>query len=348
MRSKNILTLVMVSTFLLAIQLGNAQSIFSDVDHVLDEKQRILGGNVCALILKNSKVVYTYQLGHYDENTQEPIASCSKWLTAALVMTFVDEGKLSVDEPVSKYLPGFSEGGKEKILIRHCLSHTTGIQSERITIASLRKRKQYATLGDEVNNFSAKPMVGEPGTVFAYSNIGINIAGRILEVISGKDFETLFQERIAHPLGMTRTTFIGKQAVNPSGSAKSTASDYLKFLEMMLHQGNFHGKQILSERSVRAMQISQTAMAKVLYVPQQGEGIEYAFGEWLLMKDEKNRGIIVGSPGLFGTYPCINWAQNYASIIFVKNLRIKGRKETYHAIQNVIDEAMVKLSNSNH
>jgi CubicO group peptidase (beta-lactamase class C family) len=342
MRLKNIITIILVYFLLLPLPRVMAQYNFTDVENVFNLKRQVLGGNICVLILKDHEVVYTYHRGRYNENTPDLIASCSKWLTAALVMTFVDEGKLSVDDAVCKYLPEFATGGREKILIRHCLSHTTGIQSERITIASLRERKQFASLREEVESFAAKPMVGEPGTIFAYSNIGLNIAGRILEVISGKDFESLFQERIALPLGMTVTTFEGKQAINPSGSARSTASDYLKFLEVMLHNGNYHGKQIISEQSVAAMQVSQTSGSKVLYAPKQGEGLEYAFGEWIHQKDEKGQGIILSSPGLFGTFPYINRAGNYAVIVFVKNIRIKKRKETYAAIQSAIETALTK------
>ena len=342
MSFKNIAGIGCLILFLLISRNSRAQYNFENVDRVLDASQKNLGRNMCVLVSKNDKIVYSFLRGDYNESTPELIASCSKWFTSALVMTFADEGKLSVDDPISKYLPDFATADKKNILIRHCLSHTTGIESEPFTLASLRDHRKYKTLGEEVRGFASKPMAGKPGEVFAYSTVGLNIAGHILEVISGRDFETLFQERIARPLGMTNTSFVSKNAINPSGGATSTALEYLKFLEMILHQGNYKGRQILSEHSVAAMQESQTANARVLYTPEQANGLDYGFGEWIHRKDPQERGIVVSSPGLFGTFPYIDKSGNYAAIIFVKNLKRKGRKETYGAILSAIEKAFQK------
>jgi len=331
-----------IAALLFCFQIMDAQYNFSQLDQVLTAQKRILGGNVSVLIYKNENIIYENNLGNYNKNTLEPIASCSKWLTAALVMTFVDEGKLSLEDNVWKYLPEFSKNGMENIKIKNCLSHTTGIESEPITLASLIARKKYKTLAEEVTGFASKPIVGESGQVFAYSSIGLNIAGRILEVLSGKDFETLFQERIAKPLEMGSTTFTNKTACNPSGGALSTASDYMKFLSMILHEGTYNGKQILSKKSIEMMQISRTVDVKVLYTPQGAEIFEYGFGEWIQEKDKTGKSIVVSSPGLFGTFPFIDLKRNYAAIVFVKNLKTKNRRITDSAIKNAIDQSLEK------
>jgi CubicO group peptidase (beta-lactamase class C family) len=319
---------------------GYAQNDFAALNQVLTSKRRALGGNVATLIYKDNQIVYESSLGTYNKNTRERIASCSKWLTAALVMTFVDEGTLSLEDPVRKYLPEFNNNGKEGIRIKHCLSHTTGIESEPVTLRSIMAERKFASLAEEVNSFASLPMPGEPGKVFAYSTIGLNIAGRILEVISKKDFETLFQERIGKPLGMIQTSFSDERATNPSGGAFSTADDYMKFLVMMLNKGTYYGKRILSEKSVDLMETSQTSNAKVLYTPDAGEGAEYALGEWVMEKDKDGKSSVVSSPGLFGTFPVIDLKRNYAAIVFVKNLRIKNRKENYYAIKQAIDVSL--------
>lgn len=317
-----------------------AQYNFSELDKVLQSKKWVLGRDVCMLVYKDDKIVYEHNLGKYSQNTVEPIASCSKWLTAALVMTFVEEGRLSLNDYIGKYLPEFSKDGKELIKVKHCLSHTTGIEGEPVNLASILAHRKFKTLAEEVNSFSQKPMIGEPGKVFSYSTIGLNIAGRILEVISGKDFETLFQERIARPLHMTNSTFSNGKAVNPSGGAASTASDYMKFLTMILHKGEYNGKQLLSSNSVMMMQVSQTVGVKTLYVPDGAEGFEYGFGEWVQTKDKSGNSLVISSPGLFGTYPVIDKTKNYAAIVFVKNLKIKNRKETYDEIKQAIDHSL--------
>jgi len=335
-RNRLYLTLLLIFSF----QFTSAQYDFSRLDQVLVSKKRALGGDICMIVYKDDRIVYERNIGDYDKNTIKPIASCSKWFTAAMVMTFVEEGKFSLNDYVGKYLPEFTKDGKEFIKIRHCLSHTTGIESEPVNLHSLMAHRKFKSLADEVNTFAQKPMAGEPGKVFSYGTIGLNIAGRIMEVVSTKDFETIFQERIARPLGMTNSTFNNGKAVNPSGGAASTASDYMKFLMMILHKGEFHGKQILSPKSVEMMQVSQTAGIKTLYVPDGGEGFEYAFGEWVQAKDKNGNSLVVSSSGLFGTYPLVDKVRNYAAIVFVKNLKIRNRKETYSAIEESIDQSL--------
>ncbi|MFX8797496.1 serine hydrolase domain-containing protein, partial [Acinetobacter baumannii] len=81
-----------------------------------------------------------------DKRTVVPIASCSKWLTAALVMVLVDEGKISLDDKVTKYIPEFAKYSKGYITIRHCLSHQTGIEQEPIKLLSILQRKKFPNL----------------------------------------------------------------------------------------------------------------------------------------------------------------------------------------------------------
>jgi CubicO group peptidase (beta-lactamase class C family) len=326
--------------FLLFFQLANAQYNFTELDKKLQQYQRQLGGNVVTMIYKDGKIVYSKSLGDFNSNTQVPIASCSKWLTAALVMTFVDEGKLSLDDYVSKYLPIFTDYGKGYITIRQCLSHLTGIQGDKPLIGILKMSK-YNSLEEEVNAFASKYEIDvNPGQEFWYGNIGLNTAGRVLEVISKKPFDRLMQDRIFRPLEMKNSTFASEKAVNPSGGAKSTATDYMNFLTMILNKGTLNGKKILSEQSVELMQQSQTNGIKVKYGPDVAQGYNYAFGEWVLETDANGKSTCVASPGLFGTWPFVDIKRNYACIFFVKNLLREERKEIYADLKKTIDEEL--------
>ncbi|MEP6845885.1 MAG: serine hydrolase domain-containing protein, partial [Panacibacter sp.] len=135
---------------------GYTQYNFSELDKKLQSYQPHLGGNVIAMIYKDSQLIYKKEMGDFKINTQAPIASCSKWLTAALVMTFVDEGKLSLDDKISKFIPEFTDYGKGYITIRNCLSHTTGIEDDKPGLASIIKLSRYQTLEDEVKDFMSK------------------------------------------------------------------------------------------------------------------------------------------------------------------------------------------------
>ena len=220
------------------------------------------------------------------------------------------------------------------------MSHTTGIESSEITIRSLLERRKFKSLDEELNSFVVRPMASKPGKVFAYGNIGLNIVGRILELISHKDFETLFQERIAKPLGMKNTSFAEDKVVNPSGGAVSTPMDYMNFMNMLLNKGEFNGKQILSPEVVSQMQRSRTDNVKVLYRPAEARYLDYGWGEWIHEKNNAGEGTVLSSPGLFGTFPWIDTQRNYAAIIFVKNIHFKDRQKNAEEVRVAVNRVI--------
>ncbi|MEX6687747.1 serine hydrolase domain-containing protein [Danxiaibacter flavus] len=328
-------------TFLLFFQTGSAQYNFGELDSKLQSHQKELSSNVVTLIYKGDKVIYQKEMGDFKANTVAPIASCSKWLTAALVMQFVDEGKLSLDDKVSKYLPIFNPYGKGFITIRQCLSHTTGIAGEKPGLMSIIKLSRYNSLEEEVNDFASKhELQVQPGIEFRYSAIGLNIAGRVLEVIAKKPFDRIMQEKLFRPLNMRNTTFASEKAVNPSGGAKSTANDYMNFLVMLLNKGMFNGKRLLSEQSVELMQQPVTNLSMIKYAPAVAEGFNYALGEWVQEADASGKATCVASPGLFGTWPLIDTKRGYAAIVFVKTLLNEQKKDIYMDLKGSIDEVL--------
>jgi CubicO group peptidase (beta-lactamase class C family) len=257
-------------------------------------------------------------------------------------MMFVDEGKISLDDPVVKYLPIFRNYMKNYITIRQCLSHMTGIQSEPINLLRLLQRRKFNSLEEEVNSFAAKEIQAKPGTEFRYGNIGLNIAGRILEVVSKKKFDLLIKQKLFNPLGMRKTTFstLDGSAINPSGGAISTADDYMQFLIMILNKGKYKGQQILSENAVNEMMKQQTTPEQIKYAPKAAEGFNYALGSWVMEADKNNKATALASPGLFGTWPAVDFCRGYAYIVFVKNLLGEERADAEIEIKKVIDKQM--------
>jgi CubicO group peptidase (beta-lactamase class C family) len=328
---------------LLLLQPVFAQQKFSDLDDILLKKQKLLGKDFVTMIWKkDDTLVYKKELGDFNSKTQAPIASCSKWLTAALVMIFVDEGKILLDDKITKWLPEFEKYGKNYITIRHCLSHMTGVRSEPITLLKIFERKKFASLEEEVNSFAAKDIEANPGEEFRYSNIGLNIAGRILEIISKKKFDALARQRLFVPLAMKKTTFstLDGSAVNPSGGALSTSDDYMHFLIMLMNKGTYQGKKILSADAVNQLLQVQTKPELIKYAPKAAQGYNYALGSWVI--EEKNgAATAVASPGLFGTWPMIDYCRGYAYLFFVKNLLGEERADAQMEIKQVIDEKFV-------
>jgi CubicO group peptidase (beta-lactamase class C family) len=189
------------------------------------EKNQLAGAVV--LVASSEKVLTVETVGFADreaKNTMKPdamfwIASMTKPMTAAALMMMVDEGKVSLDDPVEKYLPEFkgqwviTEQDKDHQLlkkpmraptVRDCLRHTSGMPFgsalERPTIDKL-------LLKDAVGSYAITPLQYEPGTKYVYSNAGINTAGRIVEVVSGLSFEDFMAKRLFGPLEMTDTTW---------------------------------------------------------------------------------------------------------------------------------------------
>ncbi|MFC6646505.1 serine hydrolase domain-containing protein [Granulicella cerasi] len=150
------------------------------------------------------------------------IASMTKAFTAAAVTMLVDDGKLSLNDPVEKYLPEFRGqqvlvGGKlvpaiHPILLREVLSSTSCLPFSSSWERAHGKLDQRP-LKVAVAEFAFEPLRCQPGTSFLYSNEGFSTAARVLEVITGKPYELFLQQRIFDPLGMTDTTFwpSGKQ-----------------------------------------------------------------------------------------------------------------------------------------
>ena len=204
--------------------------IFTNFENELSRKQKIKGKFIARKLGKDKNEL----IADFDKNTKIAIASCSKWLSAALVMTYVDEGKLKLTDTVGEFLPVLSKAGKGNITIANCLSHTTGVNAGELK-ESIKAFKNFSKMDEAIDYISSLPLDSKPGETFRYSNIGLQIAGAVLEKISGKDFNTLFNERIALPCGMLKTDFGEKELPIPAGSARSTAEDYLQFLAMILN-----------------------------------------------------------------------------------------------------------------
>jgi CubicO group peptidase (beta-lactamase class C family) len=313
---------------------------FSGLDRILEEKQGLLGKDYVVLIWKkDDTLTYRKEVGEYKSKTIAPIASCSKWLTAALVMQFVDEGKISLDDPVVKYLPVFEKYMKKFITIRNCLSHMTGIDDDEKFLKKILQRKKFESLDQEVEAFAAREIRANAGTDFWYGNIGLNIAAKVLEVVGKRKFDALIKQKLFAPLGMRQTTFteLDGGLYNPSGGARSTAEDYMKFLVMLMNKGKYNGKQILSEGSVDEMMKIQTANVPKRYVPKSAEGFNYALGSWVVEEKDGNA-TALASPGLFGTWPMIDFCRGYAYILFAKNYLGDERANAHMEIKRVIDE----------
>lgn len=298
-----------------------------------------------AIVMKDGKLLYRVDVGKIDAATQYDIASASKWMTAALVMTAVDEGKLSLDAPVADVLPEFA-GAKSAITLRMLLAQTSGTGSLKSRLDV--RQDPRMTLAQSAAEVAAGPLANPPGKVFEYGGPGFQVAGAMLEKVTGKHWAELFNERIARPLGMTATRWEhprfgsrvpAAETQNPllQGGVVTTADDYMKFLTMLAANGRYQDRQILSPNAVEAMETVQTlGLAQGYLPPGATSGAQYALGNWCEKWEADRRCTLVSSPGAFGTLPFIDRKSGVYGIFFVKDLLVRVGPQLRAARQAVL------------
>jgi len=204
--------------------------------------------------------------------TKFRLGSLTKQFTAALVLLLQQDGKLSVNDPVSKYLPDAPKAW-EKITLANLLGHTSGIPNFTNDKDFGTWSASAHTPAEEIAFFRDKPLDFEPGAKFDYSNSNYEVLGVVIEKVSGKPYGELLRERIFEPLGMKDTGLDSDELILPkraqgyapsphglivarsesltvpwaAGSMYSTTGDLLKW-----ERGLFGGK-LLSQASLTAM-----------------------------------------------------------------------------------------------
>jgi len=274
------------------------------------------------VIADKETVLQIDTLGYADIEAQRPvksdtvfwIASQTKPITAVATMILVDEGKLSLTEPITKYLPELenlkviAEKNDDRtvlvpvnkpITMKMLLSHTAGF--EFLTPFQERHAIDSLPLSQCVTTALMTPLRTQPETAFHYSNIGITLAGAVVERAAEMPFNTFLEKRIFEPLGMTETTFFpdaallarlatsysldhatsklvpsltpflthpldGKNRYAESGGGLfSTPNDLVKFFQMLQGKGEFNGRRIVSEAAVKEISTRQTGLLDVPY-----------------------------------------------------------------------------------
>jgi CubicO group peptidase (beta-lactamase class C family) len=128
------------------------------------------------------------------------LGSISKPINVTAVMTLFDQGKFQLDDRVKDVLPEFTGGGRDDVTIRHLLTHTAGLPDQLTSNNELRK--QHAPLSTFVEQALRAPLSFAAGSRYQYSSMGILLATRIAEILSGADILTLVDRRVFQPLGM--------------------------------------------------------------------------------------------------------------------------------------------------
>ncbi len=364
----------LILTFLLLGVTAKAGDLTSAVRDSLEPfiKDREISGAV-ALVAKEGEVLSYEALGKSNLETGRAmkrndlfwIASMTKPLAGVSIMMLQEERKVQVDDLVETHLPEFKdlwllekETGESRLLKRpsrkitlfDLLTHTAGVPS-------VDEPRSHTTLAELVAQISQQPLLHEPGSRWKYSSGGINVLGRVVEVVSGQSFADFIEERILAPLGMSDTTFFppkGKldrvaksylknddvteltetqprsingplwdrrRTVEPGGGLYSTAEDMRRFYQMMLDGGVWRGRRLLSEESVEELTRTQTGEIVTGFTDGMSWGLAFQ-----VVKEPQGVTAML-SPGTFGhggAHGTQSWADPVNQTIYILMIQRRG------------------------
>jgi CubicO group peptidase (beta-lactamase class C family) len=277
------------------------------------------------------------------------IASMTKLMTASAVMMLQEEGKLSIDDPVSKYIPEFAglktpSGKPAKLTLRRLLTHTSGLaEAPRDVLFKAR------TLGELVPYYLDRPTSFEPGKKWDYCQSGINTLGRIIEIVSGESYTDFMQSRLFDPMGMKDATFypseeqiqrlaqsyvlkrgrleriaidrpvgIRRHFPAANGGLFCTAAEFCRFCRMLLNGGMLDGRGYLSAKSIDEMTSVQTDGLKAGFVPGSGWGLGFGIVREPIGITAMLSPGTFGHGGVFGTQAWIDPVKGRIYILMIQ------------------------------
>ncbi len=318
------------------------------------EQHFIPGGAL--LIVHRGVPVFREAFGVTDMETGRPftadtpcrIASLTKPHTATLLAMLVDQGQLSWDDPVDKYLPAFSKlavKGKGPATrppkLRELLSHTAGFASNADRPGADAGIKLDGTLADAVDALASEGLVTEPGTVYAYTGAGYMVAGRIAEVVTGEEFGALMSERLLKPVGATTAVFQSAASPaltgslptiyqreagrlvkadlsgrpeakirfpSPGGGLISTLDDVARVLLLHRDHGVVAGKSLIAAETLQAQYRAQPATGR----------IGYGLGFNIMHADAKGAGDRIRHIGASGTLALLDFNQDAIVVLLTQ------------------------------
>lgn len=191
-----------------------AQDLASKIDKLLSEQYPSDGPGCAAIVVKGDQVIYRKAFGMANLELDVPmkpehvfrIGSITKQFTAAAILKLEEEGKLSVNDEITKYLPDYPTQG-HKITVEHLLTHTSGIKSYT-SMAEFGSAMRIDKKPEEfLAFFKDKPMDFAPGEKWLYNNSGYFLLGVIIEKVSGKPYDAYLEETFFKPLGMKNTHY---------------------------------------------------------------------------------------------------------------------------------------------
>lgn len=260
--------------------------------------------NLMVYIGRRDTTEFCFRMGQYNADTRLPIMSASKAVTAAVIMSIVESGKLTLDDKVSKYVPSFNNEKKD-ITLRQLMSHTSGILVE-----SRFDSRSDLTLAQNVDSIALRTqLLFTPGKQAQYGSVGYAVVARVAEVVEKKTWAQIFQERIGSKCGMKDVVYSPGHPLNPEPGygIECSMNEYLRFLTMIYNKGTYNGVRVLKAESIAIMEQDNTNKVDPTY----GLG---------LFRYEIQNGVSteVACLSARGVHAWVNRSKNFYGLIFTQ------------------------------
>jgi CubicO group peptidase (beta-lactamase class C family) len=211
------------SLFFLVVSTALAQNLTSKIDALIAETYPDNAPGISLLIAKNGKAIYQNEGGlanielqvPINENSVFEIGSITKQFTSTAILMLEEQGKLSLDDEITKYIPDYPTKG-HKITIHHLLNHTSGIKSYTSMQSFFKLDRTDMTPTELIDVFKNEPMDFNPGDDYKYNNSGYILLGHIIEVISKESYADFIQKHIFTPLEMTSSYYGSMKKIIPN------------------------------------------------------------------------------------------------------------------------------------
>lgn len=308
-----------------------AQSLADKADSLLSayHKQDLFSGTV--IIAQSGKTLFEKSYGWADReaavpntsDTQYRIGSLTKPFTAMLIMQLVEKGKLNLQDPLSKYIPGFSKG--DSVTIEQLLNHTSGIRSITSTNRYRNDRKSIKAEADVLDILRAEPFAFSPGSKWQYSNSNYMLLSYIAETISGRPMRQLVSD-FAGTQGMKSTgmDYDGRKAPRKAiGYEAGAIDDYIPLTDnnvtIISGAGGIYSTAsdlLKLDRALYTKAILSDAAKKRMFTPIKGDyGLGWETGNYKGRAELGHSGSIEGFKAMMLRYPesetCIIFLSNY-------------------------------------
>jgi CubicO group peptidase (beta-lactamase class C family) len=258
----------------------------------------------------------TQFFGNTTANSVYPIASATKWISAMLLMTMVDDGLLSLDTTLGTHYPSLSLL-RRGITLRQLFSHTSGLAANAPCMNS-----DTTTLQACADQILGLPLQYLPGTAFSYGGTSMHVAGAVAELAAAAagapaSWNQLFATRFLQPLGLGTMSFGAGPNPRVAGGITCNLADLAPVLRMLLAGGDFGATEVLSANSLATMLAETGEGLPVLSSPGAAlQAIGYGFGVWRLDEDTNRTTATAASMGAFGSAFWIDYEVGYGAWLF--------------------------------